>query len=140
MKNLLLPFLFILCIGLQAQAGNSDLFVIDEEQLEEEFANLNELENYVLENENTDLAALMTENPNLLTKLDLDATRLAMAFSPEFNPFIDMEWGAFAWGFCCGPVGVLIVLIGNQGNEYILSSLIGWGIGLIWWGGLFTIY
>jgi hypothetical protein len=38
----------------------------------------------------------------------------------------DMDWGSFAWGFCCWPVGFFVVAINpNKSNDQKLSFWIG---------------
>lgn len=139
MKKLLLAVLTLTAVQFTAIAGSADLFDLDETALTEEFTSLNQLEEYVLgQSGNLTLQQVTMQDDQLLNRLNLNSEELnSNMFRPNFDLFTDIEWAAFAWGFCCGPVGVLIVLLGNKGNEYIISSLIGWGVSVLmssaWW-------
>lgn len=44
----------------------------------------------------------------------------------------DMDWGSFAWGFCCFPIGFFVVAINsNKSNDQKLSFWIGTGVGVV---------
>jgi len=44
----------------------------------------------------------------------------------------DMDWGSFAWGFCCFPVGFFVVAInGNKSSDQKLSFWIGTGVSTV---------
>ncbi|MGD1844115.1 MAG: hypothetical protein ACFB10_01840 [Salibacteraceae bacterium] len=139
MKKLFLAIAVLFSLQMTAFAGSADLFDLDEAALNEEFSSLTQLEEFVLgQPGQLSLAEISQYDDQLLERLDLNSAELqANMFRPNFDLFTDIEWAAFAWGFCCGPIGVLIVLIGNKGNEYIISSLIGWGVSILmssaWW-------
>ncbi len=113
----------------QIMANSANLFDYDAQALENEFTELSELENYVTENAGVTLTDIQTTQTNLLTNLNLN---VESPFKPMFT-IDDMDWGAFAWGFCCGACGVLIVYLqkDKRTNERMVSSLIGWGISVI---------
>ena len=103
----------------------ADRFVIDEAQLETEFAGLNQLEAFMLENGTVTYAELQAQHGDLLAELgQLDAgSPLAPAFS-----IADMDWGAFAWGFLCCIIGFFVVAI--NGNKDSLAKTSYW-IGVV---------
>ncbi len=44
----------------------------------------------------------------------------------------DMEWGPFAWGFCCWPVGFFVVAINsNKSKNEKLSFWIGTAVSVV---------
>ena len=125
-----LKFLSLILISLLSinAFSNASLFSYNEAALENEFAELNELENYVVENA-LSLNDLVSGNSEMLSSMNLDTESSAAAgFSVD-----DMDWGAFLWGFCCGPCGVGIVYLQKEKrtNERMVSSLIGWGVAAV---------
>lgn len=44
----------------------------------------------------------------------------------------DMDWGSFAWGFCCCPIGFFVVAISsNKDSDQKLSYWIGVGVNVV---------
>jgi hypothetical protein len=44
----------------------------------------------------------------------------------------EMEWGSFAWGFCCWPVGFFVVAINsNKSQNEKISFWIGMGVSVV---------
>ena len=127
MKKLFLALLTVFAIPFTVLAGPADLFDIDEASLDQEFASLNELEaNLLYQNPGLTLSELTESDQLLLNRLELNAAELnANPFQPSFDLLTDIEWAAFAWGFCCGTVGVEIELHSDRGYEYNNSGLIG---------------
>lgn len=107
-------------------AGNAKLFSYDADYLNDEFEELNKLEDHVKANNNISLLDLQSSNYELLSNLNLNQSSLPpSSFSIE-----EMDWGAFLWGFFCGGCGVLIVYLNEdkRTNERMVSSLIGCGV------------
>lgn len=141
MKRLLLAIVACLVIASSSYATNTDLFELNEEKINAEFAELNELEAFVSMNENVTIHNIYQENAGLIAGTNL-------SYGPEgmmgqngllMNNF---EWGSFAWGFCCFPIGAAIgvftvLLNDNKGSDHRTSYLIGAGIGFLLSGGAF---
>ena len=102
-------------------AMNPGLFTYDKAAIETEMADLNDLEQYVLNNPSTTLTLLTKEgnpmassitNPNSYASLNLMADRA-------------LGIGGFWWGCCLGPAGVLIVYLMADDKSETRSSIIG---------------
>ena len=103
-------FTFIMALFLTAsavQANNADLFQLDEQTLKVEMAELDQLEEYVTENN------LQWEDLQDIDKVNFDSSVSLMAADFSVD---DMEWGSFAWGFCC-PVGFFVVALNDDKTQ-----------------------
>lgn len=104
-------------------ASNTDLFEVDRQSLQTEFADLNEIEAYVLANQGVSVDE-MQNNP-LIGSMDLNILRTSSPMGAMFT-IDDMEWGAFAWGLICCPIGFFVVGInGDSSQEEKTSYWIG---------------
>jgi len=142
MKNLFLSLLAAIVTAIMVTAPSlvhaasySAVFLLDEQALDEEFAQLNVLESYVLSHEGVTASAIGTELPASLVPAGFQATNgiSNVNFSVD-----DMDWGSFAWGFCCWPVGLFVVVLNkNKDSDQKLSYFIGIVTGLVL-GGIST--
>ncbi len=107
-KELLLSFMLLL-ISSVAFSGttNDELFSYDKNQVEQEFAELNQLEAYVDANQGITMADVQLEFQS----------NFNMQASPLKFDFGDIEWGAFAWGFLCCPVGLFVVALNDRARK-----------------------
>lgn len=118
-------------------AGNADLFQVDRQSLTAEFADINELETYVLSNQGVSLEE-MQSNP-LLVSMDLNILRTASPMGAMFS-IDDMDWGAFAWGLLCCPIGFFVVGISGSASQdektsYWIGVIVSAVLGAIGGGG-----
>lgn len=104
-----------------------------EEDFYSDFAELDQLEQQIKENGLLDYDALIKSNPELLSDLNLTNLRTINSVeATEGFSFDDMDWGSFAWGLLCCPVGFFVVAInGNKTSEQKASFWIGWGVGAV---------
>jgi hypothetical protein len=125
MKIRLLLFLMMLGLTQVAFAGNGDLFSYDKQALEQEFAGLQQLEDYLTANPEMTLGQIQ-QNPAVLpVSLNLSAMQSAGPLGAMFT-IDDMDWGSFAWGYCCAPVGFFVVAINDKkSSDQKLSYWIG---------------
>lgn len=130
MKKKLTPFIATLILfAATSFAGNADLFTYDRSEVEANLQELITLENYILVTEIT-LQELTITNSEL-ADLIYDHSGYCSLSNPEFD-FEDMDWGSFAWGLCCWPVGVFTVLLNDdKGNDSRISYFIGLGTSVI---------
>jgi len=101
-------FTFIMALFLTAsavQANNADLFQLDEQTLKVEMAELDQLEEYVTENN------MQWEDFQGIDKINFDASASLMAADFSFD---NMDWISFAWGLICCPVGFFVVAINDD--------------------------
>lgn len=128
MKKALLTPVFALLIAVNGLfAGNADMFSYDRDQLNNEFADLNMLENYVKVNEGITLTSLMDENHPLIS---------GISFVNPFDltmPFAEPPLGipSFWWGCIIGVWGIAVVYFVTQDSEETKQALKGCVIGTL---------
>ncbi|RUA32164.1 MAG: hypothetical protein DSY77_12140 [Bacteroidetes bacterium] len=131
MKRLLLAVAACFVLASSSYATNADLFELNEEKINAEFAELNELETYVSMNENITLHSIYEKNAGLVDGMNLSYGPEGMMARNGFT-LDDMEWGSFAWGFCCWPIGIFTVLLNNdKGSNHKISYFIGLGTSVV---------
>jgi hypothetical protein len=130
MKQIKLLFTaFLICLGSSVFAATSDIFNYDEEAIIAEFSALSELENFLTKNPHLTFEEAKAVNPMAFSN-----TKIASVVAPEKMAFTidDMEWGSFAWGFCCWPIGFFVVILNpNRDSAHKISYLIGMGVGCL---------
>lgn len=111
---------------------NENVFAL-EDDFYSDFAELEVLEKQIKENGLEDYNSLVQTNPDLLTDLNLtDLRSLNSLEATEGFTFDDMDWGSFAWGILCCPIGFFVVAInGNKSQDQKASFWIGWGVGVV---------
>lgn len=126
MKQLSLLLTFLVVSVFATQASNADLFSYDEAAITEEFSDLTALEGYVMTNQEVTFNDLVVSDQ--LASFNLDENILSGVASPMFG-FEDIDWGSFAWGFCCWPIGLFVVVFNsNKDSDQKLSFWIGLGV------------
>jgi hypothetical protein len=117
-----------------AQAGfanGSDLFSYDRSALESDFTEIQQLEDYVIANGNLSLAEVQNNSVDVLTGINFEILETASPVGAMFS-IEDLDWGSFAWGFCCWPVGFFVVAINdNKSSDQKLSYWIGLGVSVV---------
>lgn len=109
-----------------AQASNTDLFQLDEAAMEAQLHELNEVDKILQRNEGFTIEDIQKQD--VLAGITLDVNGMA---APQFG-ISDMDWGAFAWGFCCWPIGLFTVILNdNKDSDSKISYLIGVGTGVV---------
>lgn len=121
MKRLpLLLFAALFTIGLNA--NNADLFKVDEKDLNEEFAELNKLEEIVNSTENATYNSLLANHSELMEnaslKSDVSSSILGLYEPPLGIP-------SFVWGLCIGVAGILVVYLVTEDTDETKKAL--WG-------------
>jgi hypothetical protein len=131
MKKLLLAIVACFVFTSLSYGTNSDLFELDEAKINAEFTELNELETYVSMNENVTIHTVYEQNAGLVAGMNLSYGPEGMMARNGFS-LDDMEWGSFAWGFCCWPIGIFTVLLNNdKGSNHKISYFIGLGTAVV---------
>lgn len=108
--------IFLVLMQFQLFSSNFDLFSYDKEKLEMEFTELNEIEDYVIVNN----YPAYFEVSNKLELQNFQNIDLKNPLGTQF--FDEMDWGAFAWGFCCCPVGFFVVAINKEKDDLAKES------------------
>ncbi|HPD64339.1 MAG TPA: hypothetical protein P5265_06095 [Bacteroidia bacterium] len=127
MKKIFFMLLVIFLTSLQSKAYDRSLFDYDEIQIRKELSELNSLESYVSANEGVTLSQLKTEN----NRLTANISNSPMIFT-GFNG-VAADIPAFLWGFCLGPIGVIIVWIIDEDD--LLMSIVGCLVSSFLFGG-----
>lgn len=119
-------FILILAVcSLVAYAKPSDVFEYSEEQVVTAMDDIDRLEQYV-ENNGGSLSELQT-NPELTQVYNLNNFEERKPLNPVFS-LDEMDWGAFAWGCLCWPIGCIVVVLDRDSeNNSKLSFLLGFG-------------
>lgn len=121
----LLALAFVCCLGMNAFASvSADDFSYDAVAFETEMTSLNQLEQDVNMN-----GFSLTE----VESSDKWSSQLAgLGLNQASWSISDMDWGSFAWGFCCWPVGFFVVAINSsKSNDQKLSFWIGTGVSIV---------
>ena len=127
-STLLLAFAFVFNVS----ASNADLFSYDLSEISTELSDLDVVENVISQNQNStieDLNTQITNNNFLSSSFDTDyKSSLAL----RAGLMDDMDWGSFAWGFCCWPVGFFVVVTNkDKDSNQKKSFFVGWGISTV---------
>jgi|TARA_B100001094_G_scaffold241565_1_gene237433 hypothetical protein len=135
-STLILAFAFIFNVS----ASNADLFSYDLSEIGTELSDLDIVENIIAQDQNSTVEEINTQITN--------NNFLSSSFETSYNSSLalraglidDMDWGSFAWGFCCWPIGFFVVITNkdkdsNQkksfwvglGTSFVLSLISGAG-------------
>jgi len=88
--------------------STASMFEFDETRMNDQLQPAVELESYLNDHPEVSMTHLEGQGFSAINKGFDNRT-----FSAGFD-FDDMEWGAFAWGFCCWPVGFFTVAINDE--------------------------
>jgi hypothetical protein len=130
MRNLLLVLSLLTVFTLQLKADGDDLFNINEDQIMTEMADLTALENFVTENQGVTLDEMKANNHPLSIRISSSNIGLN-SLSGILSPMSSIP--AFLWGFCLGPIGVVIVFIIDEDD--VLMSVVGCLVSSVLYGG-----
>jgi hypothetical protein len=132
MKKALLSLIFASVCAFGAFAGNAEVFNLDEQEINSEFAQLNELEQFVNANEGITLAEISAGNP-LLANVSNSADILGVLSSLSDPP---LGIPSILWGFCFGVVGIAIVYFVADDRDETKKAFVGCAIA----GGLYIVF
>ncbi len=135
MKKVILLTAMICLAVVGGFANNASLFELDEQAIENQFADLSELESIILANEGVTLSGIQNGELNLSPELNAKVKGLSDGMNLMEPP---LGIPGFWWGCVLGPLGILLAyLLSDQDRDETKSAL--WGC-LIVQGGLFLIY
>ena len=111
----------------------NDDFSYDLNEINSELTELNQVEEIILENKNKSIVYLdqeISKNLSYGTKF-IEFNKSAFPMQQHFS-FEEMDWGSFAWGFCCCPIGFFTVAINKEKDSSQKASFwIGTGVGIV---------
>ena len=123
-------FYFLLIFAIpQLSFADSSPFSYDKNELNTEFSQLNKVSSYI---DYTNVSFDELSNSHIFDgKIELTK---AIALHPDLK-FRDVDWGAFALGFCCFPVGIFTILRNDNKRQESKNSFC---IGFL--GGAFSAF
>lgn len=134
MKKALFTALLALAFNLGFAAESADLFKVDDQEINTEFAQLNELEQFVNANEGITLEEINTNNP-LVKNLNNSSDILGVISTLRGEPPLGIP--SFVWGACLGLAGVAIVYFVADDRDETKKALTGCavisGLYIIFW-------
>jgi hypothetical protein len=137
MKKLLILASLLILIGVgKTMANQADLFSYDAVTVENQMAQLDQLEGYVLDNPGITLGD-MTSNGNALASLVSGPNGIG-----GFNGINEKVFGipSFLWGCVFSWVGVLVVYLVGQDKAETKSAIIGCVVGAVAYGAFYAIW
>jgi len=137
MKKLLIIASLLLAVGVgKSMAGQADLFSYDAVTIENQMAQLDQLEGFVLENPGITLGQMATEG-NALAGMVSDVNGIS-----GLNLINEKVFGipSFLWGCVFSWVGVLVVYLVGQDKAETKSAIIGCVVGAVAYSAFYAIY
>jgi hypothetical protein len=122
MRKVLLTALLALSFNLGNATENAELFKVDDQEINAEFAQLNELEHFVEVNEGLTLSEINTNNP-LLQNLNNSSDILGVLSTLRGEPPLGIP--SFAWGACFGVAGIAVVYFVADDREETKKAFTG---------------
>lgn len=122
MKKVLFTALLALAFNMGNATENADLFKVDDQEINAEFAQLNELEQFVEANEGLTLSEINTKNP-LVQNLNNSSDILGVLSTLRGEPPLGIP--SFAWGACFGVAGIAIVYFVADDREETKKAFTG---------------
>ena len=123
-STLILAFAFIF----NASASNDDLFSYDLSEINTELSDLAVVENVITQNQNSTIDEINRKiiNNNFLSS-SFDTNYKSSLMARNAFTLDDMDWGAFAWGLLCCPVGFFVVVTNKDKEKAQKTSFFtGW--------------
>jgi hypothetical protein len=122
MKKVLFTALLALTFNLGNATENADLFKVDDQEINAEFAQLNELEQFVEANEGLTLSEINTNNP-LVQNLNNSSDILGILSTLRGEPPLGIP--SFAWGACFGVAGIAVVYFVSDDRDETRKAFTG---------------
>ena len=116
-----------------ARASNADLFSYDLSEINTELSDLEVVENVIIQNQNSTIYEINRKiiNNNFLSS-SFNTNYKSSLFARNAFTMEDVDWGAFAWGLLCCPVGFFVVVTNKDKEKSQKSSFfIGWATAVI---------
>ena len=130
-KITLILSLCFLAFAIETKAN--DDFSYDLNEINSELTELNQVEEIILENKNKSIVYLnqeISENLSYGTKF-IEYNKIHSPMQQQFS-MDEMDWGSFAWGFCCCPIGFFTVAISKEKDSAQKASYwIGVGVSTV---------
>lgn len=133
MKKTIFTFLFTASLSF-GFAGNANLFEVNEQEINAEFAQLDMLEEFVEANDGVTFSEMSAENPLVA---NVSGTADILGISSSFSAEPPLGIPSFLWGFCFTVAGVALVYFVADDRDETKKAFIGCavsgGIYVLWW-------
>jgi hypothetical protein len=133
MKKVLFTALLALAFNLGFAAESADLFKVDDQEINTEFAQLNELEQFVNANEGITLEEINPSNP-LVQNVNNSSDILGILSTLRGDAPLGIP--SFVWGLCLSWVGVLVVYFVADDRDETKKAFTGCAVN----AGLYIIF
>jgi len=131
-KKFLFSAAFALACNFGFASANAELFQVNEEELNVEFAQLNELESFVNSNEDVTMSSMEATNP-LLQNVTASGNALGVLSTYGEAP---LGIPSFLWGFCFNVAGVALVYFVADDSDETRKAFIGCTVS----GAIYVLY
>jgi hypothetical protein len=114
----------------QVKASESDVFKVNDAQVNQEFAQLNKIEDFVLSHEGVSFDEMKSQNPELVAGLSESPDSFTgMGSSLRGAGEAPLGIPPFVWGCVLGWVGILIVYFVAEDREMTKKAFYGCLVG-----------
>ena len=121
MRRVIALIILLFCFSNKSSAVISQHFDFNDQQVECEFAQLSTLENFVVTN-------TLNHNDAMILELSKECY-LVSSFPDEDEDGFKNVIPPRLWGFCLGPVGILVVMLSKHNQKDMKDSVVGCLIG-----------
>lgn len=136
MKNLILTLMFMSALVFNMKANDAELFNLDYNAVQTEFAQLNQIGDMVAANPELTYSSLLETNSNLVESTNLAGNSALPIGSGD--PVLGIP--SFLWGCVLGVVGMAVVyIVSEQDMDETKKSLWGCIAGSVAWTVLYFV-
>ena len=141
MKKLLsIALVLVFSLTGSVMASDAELFKVDDQKINNEFADLNQLENYVNANQGVTLEEVQANNVKVLDGLTESPDSFQGMGSTLRGGDSPLGIPPFVWGLCLGWVGILIVYFVAEDRDLTKKAFYGCLVGGLVYGVVYVIY
>jgi len=134
MRKAIFTIALAVAYNLGFASENAEVFQVNEQEMNAEFAQLNDLEAYVDANEGITMSEIGQDNP-LVLNVAASSDVLGVLSALRGDPPLGIP--SFLWGFCFTVAGVALVYFVADDRDETKKAFIGCavsgGIYLLWW-------
>ena len=125
----------------QVFANDADLFRVNENQIQKDFSQLNQLENYVESHQGVSLNEVKNTNPDALGTLAQDTKNL-QGLGSTLSSLGEAPLGipSFVWGCVLGWIGILVVYLIAEDKEQTKKAFYGCLVGGVAYLVIYFVY
>lgn len=126
MRKAIFTIALAITFNMSFASANAEVFQVDEQELNAEFAQLNELEQFVNANEGITISEISQDNP-LVQNVTNSSDVLGIVSALRGDPPLGIP--SFLWGFCLSGAGVALVYFVADDRDETKKAFIGCAVG-----------